>query len=282
MTQDRPDAAELLDAVAEFLSTEVSEWVPPREAVPGPGGGEPVRHPGPGAAGRATSRCATTWRCSASCSAPIRPASARRGGASRGGARMREAELARRLRAGELDGELEAVAARLRDHVRRKLEIARPGLRRLSGRARLQRCSRVSERVFSEAPPSIAIVSPVMYAGLLGGQEGDQGGDLGGLGHPAGGHASTATGRRSRRASLHPFGRDHPGEHRVGSDRRGARSRRPGSSPFRSARPSRPSRRPVPAARFAPRRLRSRRPAPSPARASAAGRPARRETRRSG
>ena len=28
MTQDRPDAAELLDAVAEFLFTEVREWVP--------------------------------------------------------------------------------------------------------------------------------------------------------------------------------------------------------------------------------------------------------------
>ena len=41
--------------------------------------------------------------------------------------RESEAELARRLRAGDLDGDLQAVASRLRDHVRRKLEIARPG-----------------------------------------------------------------------------------------------------------------------------------------------------------
>jgi len=36
-------------------------------------------------------------------------------------------ELAARIRSGDLDGELERVAAGLREHVARKLEIARPG-----------------------------------------------------------------------------------------------------------------------------------------------------------
>src|SRR6187551_1842679 len=36
-------------------------------------------------------------------------------------------DLAGRIRAGELDDDLDAVIARLREHVERKLEIARPG-----------------------------------------------------------------------------------------------------------------------------------------------------------
>jgi Domain of unknown function (DUF6285) len=36
-------------------------------------------------------------------------------------------ELARRLRAGELDDRLDELAPKLAEHVRRKLEIARPG-----------------------------------------------------------------------------------------------------------------------------------------------------------
>jgi hypothetical protein len=42
-------------------------------------------------------------------------------------ARSAAAELARRLRSGELDDRLEELAPRLEEHVRRKLEIARPG-----------------------------------------------------------------------------------------------------------------------------------------------------------
>lgn len=38
-----------------------------------------------------------------------------------------EAELAARLRAGELDDRLEELGGRLAAHVRRKLEVARPG-----------------------------------------------------------------------------------------------------------------------------------------------------------
>jgi hypothetical protein len=41
--------------------------------------------------------------------------------------RAAAAELARRLRAGELDDRLDELAPRLEEHVRRKLEIARPG-----------------------------------------------------------------------------------------------------------------------------------------------------------
>jgi ABC-type branched-subunit amino acid transport system ATPase component len=37
------------------------------------------------------------------------------------------AELSRRLRAGELDDRIDELAPRLEEHVRRKLEIARPG-----------------------------------------------------------------------------------------------------------------------------------------------------------
>jgi hypothetical protein len=36
-------------------------------------------------------------------------------------------ELSRRLRAGELDDRIDELAPRLEEHVRRKLEIARPG-----------------------------------------------------------------------------------------------------------------------------------------------------------
>jgi hypothetical protein len=36
-------------------------------------------------------------------------------------------ELAKRLRAGELDNRIEELAPRLAEHVRRKLEVARPG-----------------------------------------------------------------------------------------------------------------------------------------------------------
>jgi hypothetical protein len=46
-----------------------------------------------------------------------------------GGADPRDAarELAREIRAGELDDRLDEVLGRLREHVARKLEVARPG-----------------------------------------------------------------------------------------------------------------------------------------------------------
>lgn len=42
-------------------------------------------------------------------------------------AREAARELARAIRSGDLDGSIEEVVSALRDHVRRKLEIARPG-----------------------------------------------------------------------------------------------------------------------------------------------------------
>ena len=41
--------------------------------------------------------------------------------------RSAAAELSRRIRSGELDDRIEELAPRLEEHVRRKLEIARPG-----------------------------------------------------------------------------------------------------------------------------------------------------------
>jgi hypothetical protein len=42
-------------------------------------------------------------------------------------ARASASDLARAIRAGDLDGELDGAIERLREHVARKLEIARPG-----------------------------------------------------------------------------------------------------------------------------------------------------------
>jgi hypothetical protein len=125
MTQDRPDAAELLDAVAEYLFGELRPEVPreqrfkvlvaanvcavvAREIRAGEGPtredlalfrellGEEGELPGdPEALDRATRQAAD--------------------------------ELAGRLRAGELDDRLDELAPKLAEHVRRKLEIARPG-----------------------------------------------------------------------------------------------------------------------------------------------------------
>ena len=126
VTQDRPDAPELLDAVAEFLASEVSEWVPREERFQ---------------VLVAANLCAILGRELRAGEAPLHddlaligelleadpPATPPGGVELRDAVRESEAELARRLRAGDLDGDLQAVAARLRDHVRRKLEIARPG-----------------------------------------------------------------------------------------------------------------------------------------------------------
>ena len=126
MTQDRPDAPELLDAVAAFLATEVREWVPPQQRFQ---------------VLVAANLCAILGREQRAGERPLRedlalicdllgadpPAPPPGGVELRDAVREAEAELARRLRAGELDGDLETVASRLRDHVRRKLEIARPG-----------------------------------------------------------------------------------------------------------------------------------------------------------
>jgi Domain of unknown function (DUF6285) len=126
MTQDRPDAPELLDALAEFLHGDVAEWAPREKRFQ---------------VLVAASLCAILGRELRAGDAPLRddltlicellkadPPAAPLGGMElRDAVREAEAELARRLRGGELDGDLDAVASRLRDHVRRKVEIARPG-----------------------------------------------------------------------------------------------------------------------------------------------------------
>ena len=122
--QDRPTAPELLDALAAMLFTEVREWVPrdrrfqilvaanvcavvARELR---AGAEP------------SLADARLFRELAG-APPAEPEPERAAEEARAAA----AELAEMLRAGELDGSLDEVTDRLREHVRRQLEIARPG-----------------------------------------------------------------------------------------------------------------------------------------------------------
>jgi hypothetical protein len=125
VTQDRPEAPELLEAIAEYLFTEV------RGAVPG---AERFRVL---VAANLCAVLAREWRAGEE---PLRedlvlfgailgepPAAA--ADATELGADVRGAEerLARELRNGDLDDRLDEVAGLLRAHVRRKIAIARPG-----------------------------------------------------------------------------------------------------------------------------------------------------------
>jgi hypothetical protein len=110
MTQDRPDAAELLDAVAEYLFAELRPEVPREQRF---------------RVLVAANVCAVVAREIRAGEGPaLADAELFRellGG--EGGAR----ELAGRIRAGDLDDRLDELAPKLAEHVRRKLEIARPG-----------------------------------------------------------------------------------------------------------------------------------------------------------
>jgi hypothetical protein len=122
--QDRPTAPELLDALAELLFADVREWVPRERrfqilvaanvcavvARELRAGDEP------------TLADASLFRRLLGESGPEAS-----GEDPEAEARELAAELAREIRAGRLDGEIEAVAAELREHVRRKLDVARPG-----------------------------------------------------------------------------------------------------------------------------------------------------------
>lgn len=126
MTQDRPDAAELLDALAEFLHADVAEWAPREKRFQ---------------VLVAANLCAILGRELRAGSEPLRddlallsellgsepPPGELSEAALREAVRAAESELARRLRAGELDQRLDGIVPRLAEHVRRKLEIARPG-----------------------------------------------------------------------------------------------------------------------------------------------------------
>lgn len=131
--QDRPTAPELLEAIAAKLFAEVREWVPRERrfqvlvlanlceviARELDAGAEPsladvrlFRE----LLGMATPAPAAPL-------AEVMPAAEEAGAA----ARDRAADLAGALRRGELDGRLDEVIVRLREHVARKLEIGRPG-----------------------------------------------------------------------------------------------------------------------------------------------------------
>ncbi len=126
MTQDRPDAPELLEAVAEFLFADVREWAPAEKRFQ---------------VLVAANLCVVLARELRAGDEPLRedlalfrellgeesPAAGLSEAELREAIRAAEAELARRLRAGELDDRLAELSERLRGHVRRKLDIARPG-----------------------------------------------------------------------------------------------------------------------------------------------------------
>jgi hypothetical protein len=126
MTQDRPHAAELLDALAEFLHGDVAEWAPREQRFQ---------------VLVAANLCAILGRELHAGAEPLHddlalfcellggepPPADLSEAELREAVRAAEADLAARIRAGELDGRLDAVAARLSEHVRRQLEIARPG-----------------------------------------------------------------------------------------------------------------------------------------------------------
>lgn len=122
--QDRPTAPELLDALAALLFTDVREWVPRERRFQ---------------VLVAANVCAVVAReLRAGTDASLADVALFRSLLGAEGpqpapdqaeaeAREAAAELAWAIRQGKLDGELETVADRLREHVRRKLEVARPG-----------------------------------------------------------------------------------------------------------------------------------------------------------
>ena len=110
MTQDRPEAPELLEAVAEYLFAELRPEVPSEQRF---------------RVLVAANVCAVVARELRAGDAPtiaddelFAELLGGEGGAP---------ELALRIRAGEFDERMDELADRLAEHVARKLEIARPG-----------------------------------------------------------------------------------------------------------------------------------------------------------
>lgn len=113
--QDRPDAHELAEAVAEFLATQV------RPAVPRELRFEVLV---------AANACAILARETAAGPELERrelQRLGRLGGEVDGGVRAAQSDVARRIRAGELDDRWGEAVAVLRDSVRAKLQVAHPG-----------------------------------------------------------------------------------------------------------------------------------------------------------
>ncbi|MBA2546727.1 MAG: hypothetical protein H0V15_07595 [Solirubrobacterales bacterium] len=115
MTQDRPDAAELLESVAEYLFAELRPEVP---------SGQRFR------VLVAANVCAVVARELKGGEAPRRAdLELFEGllGQEQGDPREGAAEMATRLRRGEFDDRLDDLVPALAEHVRRKLDVARPG-----------------------------------------------------------------------------------------------------------------------------------------------------------
>ncbi len=112
--QDRPTAPELLDAMATALAGEVREWVPRERRFQ---------------ILVLANLCAVIARELRAGDEPDRADLALFAelGSDGEDARAAAADLARRIRRGDLDEDLPAVIARLREHVARKLDVARPG-----------------------------------------------------------------------------------------------------------------------------------------------------------
>ena len=122
--QDRPTAPELLDALAELLFGDVREWVPRERRFQ---------------VLVAANLCAVVARELRAGDEPsladvrlFRELIGATGPEpepedAEDEARESAKELAWLLRRGELDDRIEEVARRLREHVRRKLDVARPG-----------------------------------------------------------------------------------------------------------------------------------------------------------
>ena len=113
--QDRPTAPELLDSVAEYLFGELRPEVPREQRFK---------------VLVAANICAVVAREFRAGDQPDAEDLALFGellGEEPEDVRSAAAELSHRLRSGELDDRLDELAPRLEEHVRRKLEIARPG-----------------------------------------------------------------------------------------------------------------------------------------------------------
>jgi hypothetical protein len=113
--QDRPTAPELLESVAEYLFGELRAEVPREQRFK---------------VLVAANVCAVVAREIRAGDVPDREDLALFNellGEEVEDVHAAAAELSRRLRAGELDGRIDELAPRVEEHVRRKLEIARPG-----------------------------------------------------------------------------------------------------------------------------------------------------------
>lgn len=113
--QDRPTAAELLDAMAADLYTEVREWVP-RE-----------RRFRVLVLANLCAVIARELRAGEEPSLLDAELFSRLSGEAEGDPREAAAQLAAAIRRGDLDAQLPETIAGLREHVRRKLDVARPG-----------------------------------------------------------------------------------------------------------------------------------------------------------